>query len=57
MTREDASYSQDQGLASSGRGLTALKERSFAKVDAALDEALKETFPASDPVSITPQRK
>jgi len=28
-----------------------------ATLDARLDEALKETFPASDPVAVTPPRK
>lgn len=31
------------------------KEKEQEQEDAALDEALEETFPASDPIAVTPQ--
>jgi hypothetical protein len=33
------------------------RERDKQHLDERLDEALKETFPASDPIAVTPPRK
>jgi hypothetical protein len=35
---------------------TAKRDRYKAHLDERLDEALKETFPASDPIAVTPRR-
>lgn len=50
MVERNFDYHGDKDL--SERGLAQREQNSKGELDRRLDEALKETFPASDPVSI-----
>ena len=47
---------QDDPASARAADEAARRERYRQVLDAQLDEALKETFPASDPIAVTPRR-
>ena len=48
---------RDPGAPHAPDDAAATRDRYKAHLDEKLDEALKETFPASDPIAVTPRRR